>query len=185
MSLTDLYEVHIWGLTPTDTLLNELETKVFELRRSFRRDDIRNHEIWIRKRQWEEKESNIFKRLSVSQMNKSCKWYGIWVKQISKAKRERTKAFGTICEQISKIILGTSWRESWYLYQILEENSYLGCCLSISKSCLTLCNPMDCSTPGSSIHHYLPDCAKIHIHWVGDAIYPSPSLPLPFQSFPA
>lgn len=45
MSLTDLYEVHIWGLTPTDTLLNELETKVFELKRSFRRDDIRNHEI--------------------------------------------------------------------------------------------------------------------------------------------
>ena len=45
MSLTDLYEVHIWGLTPADTLLNELETKVFELRRSFRRDDIRNHEI--------------------------------------------------------------------------------------------------------------------------------------------
>lgn len=44
-------------------------------------------------------------------MNKSCKWCGIWVKQLPKAKRERTKAFGTICEQISNITLGTSWRE--------------------------------------------------------------------------
>ena len=45
MSLTDIYEVHIWELTPTDILLNELETKVFEPRRPFRRDDTRNHEI--------------------------------------------------------------------------------------------------------------------------------------------
>lgn len=45
MSLADLYEVHTRELTPTDTLLNELETKVFESRRSFRRDDTRNREI--------------------------------------------------------------------------------------------------------------------------------------------
>ena len=52
------------------------------------------------------------------------------------------------------------------------------CCCSVSESCLTLCNPMDCSTPGSPILCYLPEFAQIHVHWVGDAIQPSgPLLP--------
>ena len=49
-------------------------------------------------------------------------------------------------------------------------------------SCPTLCNPMDCSTPGLPVHHQLPELAQTHVHWVGDAIQPShpllsPSLP--------
>ena len=43
------------------------------------------------------------------------------------------------------------------------------CCCSVFKSCPTLCNPMDCSMPGSSVLHYLPEFAQIHVHWVGDA----------------
>ena len=55
-------------------------------------------------------------------------------------------------------------------------------CCSVSKSCLTLHDPMDCSRPGSSVLHYLLELAQIHVHWVGDAIEPShprlpPSLP--------
>ena len=46
----------------------------------------------------------------------------------------------------------------------------LFCCLG-TKSCTTLCNPMNCSTPGSFVLHYLAEFAEIHIHWVGDAIY--------------
>ena len=42
--------------------------------------------------------------------------------------------------------------------------------------CLTLCNPMDCSLPGSPVLHYLPEFAQIHVCWVSDAI--QPSLPL-------
>ena len=42
----------------------------------------------------------------------------------------------------------------------------------VAKLCLTLCNPMDCSTPGFPILHYLPEFAETHIHWVGDAIQP-------------
>ena len=38
---------------------------------------------------------------------------------------------------------------------------------------------MDCSTPGSSVLHYLPELAQIHVHWVGDAIQPSPPLSPP------
>ena len=44
---------------------------------------------------------------------------------------------------------------------------------SVSKSCLTLCNPMDCSTPDSSVLHCLLEFSKIYVHWVSDAIQPS------------
>ena len=41
---------------------------------------------------------------------------------------------------------------------------------SITQSCLTLCHPMDYSTPGFPVHHQLPELTQTHIHWVGDAI---------------
>ena len=41
---------------------------------------------------------------------------------------------------------------------------------SVAQSCLTLCNPMDCSTPGLPVHHQLPDLAQTDVHLVGDAI---------------
>ena len=53
------------------------------------------------------------------------------------------------------------------------------CCCSVAKSCLTLCDPMDCSVPGSSLLHYLLKFAQIHGHWVSDAIQPSHPLLLP------
>ena len=37
-------------------------------------------------------------------------------------------------------------------------------CCSVAKSCPTLCNPMDCSTPGSSVLHYLLEFAQMHVH---------------------
>ena len=40
---------------------------------------------------------------------------------------------------------------------------------SVSRSCLTLCNPMVCSTPGFPVHHLFPELAQTHVHWVGDA----------------
>ena len=45
--------------------------------------------------------------------------------------------------------------------------------------CLTLCDPMDCSTPGFPVHHQLPELAKTQVHWVGDAIQPSHPLSSP------
>ena len=47
------------------------------------------------------------------------------------------------------------------------------CCCSVTKSCTTLCNPMDCSMPGCSVLHYLLEFAQTHVHWVSDAIQPS------------
>ena len=50
---------------------------------------------------------------------------------------------------------------------------------SVAQSCLTLCDPMDCSTPGFPVHHQLPDPTKTHVHCIGDAIQPSHPLSSP------
>ena len=52
------------------------------------------------------------------------------------------------------------------------------CCRSATKLCLILCDPMDCSTPGFSVPHYLLEFAQTHVCWASDAIQPShPLLP--------
>ena len=47
----------------------------------------------------------------------------------------------------------------------VEKLRFGCCCCSVAKSCPTLCNPMDCSTTGSSFR-YFPESAQIHVHWV-------------------
>ena len=51
-----------------------------------------------------------------------------------------------------------------------------------SQSCLTLCDPMDCSTPGLPLPHQLLELTQTHAHWVGDAIQPSHFLSSPSPS---
>ena len=53
----------------------------------------------------------------------------------------------------------------------------------VTQSCLTLCNPMNCSSPGFPVHHQLPESTQTHFHWVSDAI--QPSHPLSSPSAPA
>ena len=59
---------------------------------------------------------------------------------------------------------------------------------SVTQLCPTLCNPMDCSSPGLPVHHQLPEFTQTQVHWVSDAIQPSHPLG-PFssrlRSFPA
>ena len=50
---------------------------------------------------------------------------------------------------------------------------------SVAQLCPTLCDPMDCSTPGLSVHHQLPELAQTQVHRFGDAIQPSPPLSSP------
>ena len=52
---------------------------------------------------------------------------------------------------------------------------------SAAQSCLTLCDPMNCSTPDLPVYHQLPESTQTHVHWVGDAIQPSHSLSSPFS----
>ena len=50
---------------------------------------------------------------------------------------------------------------------------------SVAQSCLTLCDPMNCSMPGLPVHHQHPESTQTHVHWVGDAIQPSHPLSSP------
>ena len=57
-------------------------------------------------------------------------------------------------------------------------------CCSLAQSCLTLCNLMDCNTPGSPVLHSFLDFAQTQIHWVDDAIQPPcPLLPTSLPAF--
>ena len=50
---------------------------------------------------------------------------------------------------------------------------------SVAQSCLTLCDPMDRSTPGLPVRHQLPEFTQTHVHHVSDAIQPSRPLSSP------
>ena len=50
---------------------------------------------------------------------------------------------------------------------------------SVTQSCPTLCNPMNCNMPGFPVHHQLPQLTQTHVHWVSDAIQPSHPLSSP------
>ena len=52
---------------------------------------------------------------------------------------------------------------------------------SVAQSCLTLCNPINCSMPGLPVYHQLPEFTQIHIHRVSDAIQQSHPLSSPFS----
>ena len=70
--------------------------------------------------------------------------------------------------------------EYWFFPQpcnmLANSNKYICRFIQISsvaQSCPTLCDPMNCSTPGLPVHHQLPEFTQTHVHWVGDAIQPS------------
>ena len=50
---------------------------------------------------------------------------------------------------------------------------------SVAQSCPTLCDPMDCGTPGLPVHHQLLEFTQTHVHWAGDAIQPTHPLSSP------
>ena len=70
-------------------------------------------------------------------------------------------------------------RIPWWPWKLPILQVNVDCCYSVAKSCLTLCNPMDYSTPGFPVHHHLLEFAQNHVHWVSDAIQPSHPLSPP------
>ena len=81
------------------------------------------------------------------------------------------------------------WELIWRDIKMIEGSSTIICfstllvvqwVSAVTQSCLTLCDPMDCSTPGVPVFHHLLEHAQTHVHWVGDAI--QPSHPLSFSS---
>ena len=55
---------------------------------------------------------------------------------------------------------------------------------SVTQSCLTLCDPTNCSMPGLPVHHQLPEFTQTHVYQVGDAIQPSHPLSSPSPPAP-
>ena len=74
----------------------------------------------------------------------------------------------------ANVILNTQCLTHIPLHRSVQFNS-------VTQSCLTLSDPMDCRTPGLPVHHQLQEFTLTHVHWVSDAIKPShpPSSPSP------
>ena len=62
-------------------------------------------------------------------------------------------------------------RDDWRAISLSYPHSSSVQFSSVAQSCPTLCNPMDCSTPGLPVHHQLPESTQTPVHWVGDAIH--------------
>ena len=82
------------------------------------------------------------------------------------------------------------WPGMTHLMPMLSQNARCGWdawCHSLSfetfsavaQSCLTVWDPMDCSTPGFPIHHQFLELSPTHVHWVGDGIQPAHPLSSP------
>ena len=84
---------------------------------------------------------------------------------------------------------GPPWK-SLFILEIMIVQTIKYCCLgsiymflpwlwkqiyfcSVTQSCPTLCDPMDCSTLGFPVLEYLLKFAQTHVHWISDAIQPS------------
>ena len=66
----------------------------------------------------------------------------------------------------------TFWRQKlrWRILRYPGRSVFISL---VAQSCLTLCDPMNRSTPSLPVHHQLPESTQTHIHWVSDAIQPS------------
>ena len=81
----------------------------------------------------------------------------------------------SVCSS-SHALICRKFSEPW---SRLAYQHTISCCCSVSRSCLTLCDLVDCSTLGFPVLRYLLEFAQTHVHWVTDAIQPSyPLCPL-------
>ena len=72
------------------------------------------------------------------------------------------------------------WYKRGTPFPLFSKHNYITIQFSsVAQLCLTLCDPMNSSTPGFPVHHQLPESTQTHVHWVSDAIQPSHPLPSP------
>ena len=67
---------------------------------------------------------------------------------------------------------------------LCHRSSFFICCCSVAQSCPTLRDPVNCSAPGFSVHHSLPEFAQTQVPWVNNAVQPPHLLSPPFSSYP-
>ena len=68
-------------------------------------------------------------------------------------------------------------RSNWLI--VLFKSSVWVQISSVAQLCPTLCDPLNCSTPGLLVHHQLLELTQTHVHWVGDTIQPAHPLSSP------
>ena len=84
---------------------------------------------------------------------------------------------GNIKQENHKAPLFGSGLQFWQLFSSLQFTS-------VTQSCPTLCDPMNCSTSGLLVHHQLPEFTQTHVHRVSDLIQPSHPLSSPSPPAP-
>ena len=75
--------------------------------------------------------------------------------------------FTSLCYDLGRLHVNYSPNPNWERPKAFYQFS------SVTQLCPTLCDSMDCSTPGLPIHHQFPEFTQTHVHWVGNAIQPS------------
>ena len=70
-------------------------------------------------------------------------------------------------------IYGSFFLSFKFLSYVGEQLIYNIVFSSVQSLSRVLCNPMDNSTPGFPVHHWLLELAQTHVNWVGDAMQPS------------
>ena len=82
------------------------------------------------------------------------------------------KAWHAVIQGVAKSRTRLNWTELNWTEGSCNLPSIICQFSSVTQSCLTLCDPMNGSTPGLPVHHQLPEFTQTHVHWVGDAIQP-------------
>ena len=84
---------------------------------------------------------------------------------------------GTLLNDICDSKELTHWKRRWCWERLRAggegDNREWDQFSAVAQYCPTLCEPMDCSTPGFPVYHQLLEVAQTHVHWVSDAIQPS------------
>ena len=94
-----------------------------------------------------------------------------------------TSIFPSITVFSNELALCIRWPEYWsFSFNISPSNESVQFS-SVTQLSLTLCDPMDCSTPGFPVHHQLQEPTQTHVHCIGDAIQPSHPLLSPSPDF--
>ena len=101
-----------------------------------------------------------------------CGYQGVTMEDFSSIKRNEVLIHATTLMNPESITLSEKSQSRKTISQSVQ-----------SLSCVRLCNPMDCSTPGFPVHHQLLELTQTHVHRVGDAIQPSHPLSSPSPAF--
>ena len=110
------------------------------------------------------------------------------LKSILMKVKEKSEKVGLKCNIQKTTIMAsgpiTSWQIDGETLETVADFIFSVQFTSIAQLCLTLCDPMNCSTPGLPVHHQLPEFTRTHVRGVGDPIQPSHPLSSPFPPAP-